>query len=79
MLPIEPPRLPEDDQDRAIECEFHLEAAFAELADAAVAAGWTEDEVEVALIALVKSRLMSRLAQVATEAAIGRVRRAQQQ
>jgi hypothetical protein len=78
MLPIEPPRLPPDDPDRAIECEFHLEAAFAELADAAVAAGWTEDELEAALVGLAKARIMSRIEQAATEEAIGRARRAQQ-
>ena len=58
---IPPPPLPPGDPDRAIECETHLEPAFDELAEEALAQGWSEDEVEAALVGLARNRILSRI------------------
>jgi hypothetical protein len=61
MPKVPPPPLPPDDPDRALDCELHLEPAFDELADQALAAGWSEDEVESALLSLARHRVLARI------------------
>jgi hypothetical protein len=60
-LPVIPsPTLAADHPDREIDCEFYLEPTFQALAEASVAAGWTEDEVDSALIGLARARIAMR-------------------
>jgi hypothetical protein len=61
MTDVPSPRLPADDPNRAIEREMYLEPALANFADAAVVAGWTEDEVEATLLKLAKTRILKRV------------------
>ena len=49
---IHMPRRPDNHPDRVCDCEIVLEPAFESLANAAVMAGWSEDEVEAALLRL---------------------------
>jgi hypothetical protein len=51
------PRIPEDHPDRAIECQFHLEPAFQDLVSRATQAGWTEDDVAMAMVDLSHNHL----------------------
>ena len=55
--------------ERAIECEMYLEPTLAKMADAAVIAGWTDDEVEAALLKLIKARILAGI-RVASDEAI---------
>jgi hypothetical protein len=68
------PRLPPGDPDRALQLEEFLEVGLQGLADEAVEAGWGDEEVDAALLGLVRARLLQRLAHAATDAAIGRAR-----
>lgn len=47
---VQAPLLPETSQDRKINCEVALEAAFEELVAAALAQGWTPQETAAALV-----------------------------
>jgi len=47
---VQAPLLPETSQDREINCEVALEAAFGELVAAALAQGWTPQETAAALV-----------------------------
>jgi hypothetical protein len=55
---ILPVPVPLPDPDRVIDCEFHLEAAFNEVAERAPAVGWSDDEVEAALLSLERHRVL---------------------
>jgi hypothetical protein len=75
-LPAIPsPTLAADHPDRGIDCEMYLERAFQALAEAAVSAGWTEDEVDSALIELAKARITMRVENGRTSFAIERAKR----
>ena len=78
MAKIRPPRLPLDDPERTIDCELYLEPAFDELADAAVKAGWTEDEVEAALVGLAKSRILARIERRSFDRRLAQIRQQRQ-
>lgn len=47
---VQAPLLSETSQDREINCEVALEAAFGELVAAALAQGWTPQETAAALV-----------------------------
>ena len=63
---IDMPRRPDNHSDRVCDCEIVLEPAFESLADAAVMAGWSEDEVEAALLRLTQARIRSKIGRKAT-------------
>jgi len=60
---ILPVPLPLPDPDRLLDREFELEAAFNELAERALAIGWSSDEVEAALLNLARHRVLIRIEQ----------------
>lgn len=68
MKKIQPPRLRPDDPDRIVDCELYLEPAVDELAVGAMACGWSEEEIETALIGVAKGRMLARI----ERAAVGR-------
>ena len=49
---IVPPRRSEDYPDRATDCQAALEAEFQSVARRAIGAGWSESEVEFAMLCL---------------------------
>ena len=49
---IVPPRRSEDYPDRATDCQSSLEAEFQSIARRAIGAGWSESEVEFAMLCL---------------------------
>ncbi|EKF17043.1 hypothetical protein [Nitratireductor pacificus] len=57
---IVPPRRPADDPDRQTECQAALEAEFQGLAQRAIGAGWSESEVEFALLCLAMAEIRRR-------------------
>jgi hypothetical protein len=62
MPKASPPPVPVlDDLDRELECELHIEPAFDEIADRAIAAGWSEDQVDAALLSLARHRILARV------------------
>lgn len=58
MHDIKPPSIVEQHPDRDLECQAALSDAFAELADKAIAAGWSDQEVAAALTALADNRVL---------------------
>lgn len=68
IIPL--PRIPEDHPDRAIECQFQLEPAFQDFVSRAVAAGWTVDDVAMAMIDLAHNHLRGVIADRRTQADI---------
>lgn len=62
-------------EDRHIECQEALEAAFRELVDHAVLSGWTEAEVLVALIELADNHMLANQARQNDETIIEMLRR----
>jgi len=56
MLNIPGPAFVGPDADRGMDLQFHLELAFLDTAYRAEAAGWSEDEVSIALLALARNR-----------------------
>jgi hypothetical protein len=58
---IETPRRPDNHPDRLCDCEDVLEPAFESLANAAVMAGWSEEEVGAALFRLTRARIRSNI------------------
>jgi hypothetical protein len=66
--------VPVPDPGRALDCEFELEAAFNELAGRAEAVGWSNDEVEAALLSLARHRVLARIEQERTNRQIARAR-----
>ena len=69
-MKIHPPRHSADHPDRALECAFALEPAFAKLEADAMAAGWTSDEVAIALMDLAKGALLALAENRRSQAAI---------
>ena len=61
MLLIHPPGSPAGRDDRILDCEIMMEPVFERLLDAAVIVGWTEDEVQAALLRLVQTRIRSKI------------------
>ena len=58
MPEIKPPAISKDHPDRDLECQAALSDAFADLADRAAAAGWSDEEVAAALTALADNRML---------------------
>ncbi len=58
MENIKSPRISAQHPDRDLECQAALSEAFAELADRAAAAGWSDKEVAAALTALADNRML---------------------
>jgi hypothetical protein len=60
MSKIPPPTSqPPGDADRALDCEFYLEPAGFDIVDLALAASWTENEIDVAFLGLMRRRLLT--------------------
>jgi hypothetical protein len=57
--PPPPPDL--EDLDHALDCELSIEPKFDELAEEAMAAGWSEDDVDAALLSLARHRILARI------------------
>jgi hypothetical protein len=54
---IAPPKHPADHPDRIIDCEFAMEPSFQAMAEEAIAAGWTEDDVAQGLLNLAAAHI----------------------
>ena len=67
--------LPPGDPDRALRLEEFLESGLQGLTDEAIEAGWSDDEVDAALLGLVRARILIRIANAETSTAIGRERK----
>jgi hypothetical protein len=61
------PRSQTDHPDRFLNCQEAIEAAFASLAERAVAAGWGEAEVAAALVDVADCHMLSLKANMETE------------
>jgi hypothetical protein len=57
---VPPPPVLED-LDHALDCELHIEPGFDDLAKEAVAAGWSETDVDAALLSLARHRILARI------------------
>jgi hypothetical protein len=68
-------KLPPGDPDRVLQLEEFLEIGLQGLTDEAVEAGWSDDEVDAALLGLVRARILARIANAETSAAIARARK----
>ena len=75
MAKILPVPVPVPDADRVLDCEFELEAAFNEVAERALAVGWSSDEVEAALLSLARHRVLVRIEQERVERQIAKAGR----
>ncbi|WPZ13280.1 hypothetical protein T8J41_14055 [Nitratireductor rhodophyticola] len=64
---IVPPRRSNDDPDRQTECQAALEAEFQGLSQRAIGAGWTESEVEFAMLCLSLAEIRRRECNIETE------------
>jgi hypothetical protein len=67
MTDISGPKWQTDHPDRFLSCQEAVEAAFASLADQAVAAGWGETEVAAALVDVADCHMLSLNANLETE------------
>jgi hypothetical protein len=68
-------KLPPGDPDRVLQLEEFLEIGLQGLTDEAAEAGWSDDEVDAALLGLVRARILTRIANAETSAAIARARK----
>ncbi|MEC9246646.1 MAG: hypothetical protein VYB05_17940 [Pseudomonadota bacterium] len=64
---IVPPRYSEEHPDRATDCQAALEAEFQSIARRAIGAGWTESEVEFAMLCLSLAEIRRRECNMETE------------
>lgn len=69
-MSVASPRQPEDHPDRHIECAFAIEPSFQSLEATAIAAGWTPDEVAIALMDLAKNSLLALAENRRTQASV---------
>jgi hypothetical protein len=72
---ISPPPAPLDDPNQALECELHLEPAFDELASRAQAEGWSEADVDTALLSLARHRILARIERERISRQVGKAQR----
>jgi len=56
MAKMSAPAGPPGDPDRILDCEFYLEPAFNDLVDQALGAGWSNNEIDMALVAIARRR-----------------------
>lgn len=70
LMTITSPRQDPDHPDRHIDCAAALEPAFEQVEAAGIAAGWTPDEVAIALMDLAKNSLLALAENRKTQAAI---------
>ena len=56
-----------EDADRVVDCELYLEPILDEMAEGAIARGWSEEEVESALVGLARNRILSRIDRLRTK------------
>jgi hypothetical protein len=63
-------RGPPGDPDRALDLEQFLETLLQGIVDDAVEEGWSEVEVDAALLGLVRARLLQRLSNAQTQRAV---------
>jgi hypothetical protein len=61
------PALSAEHPDRVIDCEFYLAPLLAELAEYAMARGWSAMEVDAALTNLARDRILSHVERMGTE------------
>jgi hypothetical protein len=64
---IASPTLPADDPDYQLRCEFEMEVAFIEVAEAAERAGWNPTTVARAMRSLAKNYMLGREANGETD------------
>jgi len=76
-MPIDPPKLPEDNPDRGLECETSVEDEFRRPVDQIEAAGWTGDEAATAVFSLALNWLDQRAASEEDEGRIAAARKRQ--
>lgn len=75
MADVSPPKRPSDHPDRQLDCEEAMEAAFQEVAEKAIAAGWAQQEIAIGLIGLVQAHIHALRENEKTEKAIARARK----
>lgn len=75
MSDICKPAMSVDDPDRFLECQDAMDIAFQDLANRAVAAGWSEREVAAALVDLADNHMLMHDANADTEAALAKLKR----
>jgi hypothetical protein len=68
-------KLPPGDPDRALQLEEFLEIGLQGVTDEAIECGWSDDEVDAALLGLVRARMLMRIANAETSAAVAQARR----
>ena len=56
-MTISPPKTDEDYADRSADCQAAMDAAFLALRTAGEEAGWTEDDVAIALLELARGNI----------------------
>ncbi len=59
MAYIPPPTLPPGDPDRHLKCQEALDVALQEVAQAAMKAGWDQQEVAAALVELADAQVLA--------------------
>lgn len=69
-MKIDPPRHPVGHPDRGIDCAAAIEPAVRSLEEAAIVAGWTPDEVALALVDLGKNAFLAHRENERTQAAV---------
>ena len=75
MAEVSPPKRPSDHPDRQLDCEEALEAAFQEVAEKAVAAGWDAKEIAMSLVGLAEAHIKAMRENEKTEEAISAARK----
>lgn len=75
MTEVTAPKRPNGHPDRQLDCEEAMEAAFQEIAEKAIAAGWGQQEIALALVGLVQAHIHALRENEKTEAAMSRARR----
>lgn len=75
MATISSPRRPPEHPDRQLDCEEAMEAAFQDVVEKAMAAGWGQQEIAIGLIGLVQAHIHALRENEKTEAAMSRARK----
>lgn len=56
-----------EDADRVVDWELYLKPILDEMAECAIARGWSEEEVEAAFVVLARNRILSRIDRLRSE------------
>ncbi len=73
MAYIPPPTLPPGDPDRHLKCQEALDVALQEVAQAAVKAGWDQEEVATAIVELADAHVLAMIEDAIVDGQIERL------